>query len=142
MADLTYCSFWDDVFNGNIDLGSDTFWMMLTTASYVPNKATHARRSDITNEVTGTGYSAGGILVPTVTITKDTVNNRQLATFAGVSWPASTITARRGVIYKRRGGASSADELVLCNDFDANIVTSGQTFTVAASVAEVDHDGA
>jgi hypothetical protein len=143
MADLTYCSFWDDLFRGAIDLDTDTFWMMLTTSSYVPSKATHTKRSDVTNEVAATGgYTAGGILIPTLTVTKDTVNNRQLVTFGSVNWAASTITARYGIIYKRRGGASSADELVLANDFGANIVTSSQTFVVAASVAEVDHNGA
>jgi hypothetical protein len=56
-----------------------------------------------------------------------------LLTFAAVSWAASTITARGMVIYKSRGGASSADELVGYLDFGSDIISSGGTFSVAAS---------
>lgn len=45
-------------------MGSDTFKMMLVTSSYTFSKA-HAKRSDITNEVVGTGYAAGGLVVAT-----------------------------------------------------------------------------
>ena len=39
-----------------IDLDTDTFKLMLVTSAYTPTK-THAKRSDITNEVTA-GYIA------------------------------------------------------------------------------------
>ena len=38
------------------------------------------------------------------------------------------------MIYKSRGGSSSADELVYYNDFGADVSTSGGTFSVASSV--------
>lgn len=36
---------------------SDTFIMGLTTSSYTPSQSTHTLLSDITNEVSGSGYS-------------------------------------------------------------------------------------
>lgn len=128
MASVIYLSFEDDLSKGNIDMDTDTFYTMLVTSSYTPNKTTHDRRDDITNEVTGTGYTAGGIARP-VTVAKDTVNNRVTYTFAAVSWPNSTITAAGAVTYKRRGGASSADELVCFNDYGGNVSSTNSNFT-------------
>lgn len=119
----------EDVAEGRIDFDTDTFYAMLVTSTYTPNKKTHTKRSDVTNEVTGTGYSAGG-QATAVTTTLDTVNDRLDVTFTDVSWASSTITARAVVIYKHRGGASSADELICYGDFGSNISTTGGTFTV------------
>lgn len=129
MASEVYDSFLEDVHRGAIDLDTDTFYCLLVDATYTPNKGTHTKRSDITGEVSGTGYTAGGTAV-TFTITKDTVNHRLDITISSPSWPNSTITARRCVVYKRRGGASSADELVLVGDFLANVTSTNGTFSV------------
>ena len=132
MASLTYNSCFDDLVRGNINFASDTFWIMLVTASYVADKDLHVKRSDITNEVSGTGYSAGGKVI-TATITKDTANDRIDIDFSSVNWPTASITARGGVIYKRRGGAATADELVAYIDFGANVTSTNDTFTVTLS---------
>jgi len=139
MASLTFNSFPDDVCKGNIDCDSDTFKMLLVTSSYTPNKDTHTKRSDVTNEVAnGNGYTTGGITV-SCTVAKDTANDRVTLTFAAGSWPSSTITAAAAVVYKSRGGASSADELVFYNDFGGNVTTSNTTLSVAASVITVQN---
>lgn len=135
MASFTFVSAVDDTVRGNIDFDTDTFYAMLATNAYTPNQDTHDRRDDVTNEVSGTGYSAGGQAV-TVTVTKDTTNNRDRITVAAHSWAASTITARYEVIYKRRGGASSADELVAVNDFGADVSSVGAAFNVAQSTLD------
>lgn len=139
MADLIFNSFPDDVCKGNIDCDTDTFKMLLVTSSYTPNKDTHTKRSDITNEVAnGNGYTTGGITV-TCTVAKDTTNDKVTLTFAAGSWATSTIAAAGGVIYKSRGGASSADELVFYNDFGGNVISTGNTFSVAASTITVQN---
>ena len=128
MASLIYNSCIDDTAKGNIDFDTDTFKMMLVTSSYTAAK-THSKRSDITNEVSGTGYTSGGnAAAPTVT--KDNTNNRVDISWSITSWTSSTITARAGVIYKSRGGASSADELVGYVDFGSNVSSSSGTFSV------------
>ncbi len=127
---MNYLSLLHDLALNNVDLGADTFKLMLVTSSYTPNQTTHTRRSDITNEVTGTGYTAGGATA-TLTVTKNTGDNQVEIEFADVSWPSSTITARGAVLYKSRGGASSADELVAYFDFGENKVSTGATFTVS-----------
>ena len=132
MASLIYNSAIDDMARGAIDFDTDSFKAILVTSTYVPNKDTHDKRDDVTNEVSGTGYTAGGVAT-VCTVTKDTANDRVTLQFAAVSWASSTITARALVIYKSLGGASSADALVAYNDFGSDVSSSGGTFSVAAS---------
>lgn len=132
MASLIYNSFVDDLARGAIDADTDTFYVMLVTSTYAPNKDTHTKRSDVTNEVVGAGYSSGG-KVSAATVTKDTATDRVTIAFASVNWTTATITARAAVIYKRRGGAASADELVAYVDFGSDVTSTADTFTVTFS---------
>ena len=59
MASLIYNSAIFDASTGAIDFDTDTFKMMLVTSSYTAAK-THMKRNAVTNEVSGTGYTAGG----------------------------------------------------------------------------------
>lgn len=133
MPSLIYSSFIRDVLVGNIDMDTDTFRVMLTTSAYTENKDTHTRRSDVTNEVTGTGYTAGGVVSTSTVATVDTANDRVDVTIGAGSWTTSTITARKAVIYKARGAQASADELVAVVDFTTDAVSSAGTFTLTAS---------
>ena len=132
MASLVYNSMVDDVARNSIDFDTDTFYLMLVTSTYVPDKDLHTRRSDVTNEVVGAGYSADGSATA-CTVTKVTATDQVTVAFATTAWVTATITARGGVIYKRRGGLSSADELVAYVDFGANITSTADTFTVTFS---------
>ena len=138
MASLIYNSAIDDMARNNIDFDTNTFKAMLVTSSYTPNKDTHDKRDDVTNEVSGTGYTAGGVTTA-CTVTKDTANDKVTLSFAAVSWAASTITARALVIYKSRGGASSADELVCYVDFGSDVSSTGGTFSVTSSVISLQN---
>jgi hypothetical protein len=138
MASLIYNSFWDDVIRGLIDVDGVTVKVMLVTSSYTEDKDAHTKRSDVTNEVSGTGYTAGGA-VSSVTVTKDTANDRVDIVLGQVSWPASTITARKAVYYVSRGGAASADELIAISVFDSDVVSSGGPFTLNASTVRLQN---
>jgi hypothetical protein len=98
------------------------------TSAYTPNKGTHTKRSDVSNEVTGTGYTAGGQVI-TATVTKDTTNHRIDITFSDPSWSGSTITGRALVVYKSRGGAASADELVAYIDNGSDVSSTSGTWS-------------
>jgi hypothetical protein len=133
MASLIYNSAIDEMARGDIDFDTDTFKAILVTSSYTPNKDTHEFRDDVTNEAPATGNYVAGGETSTVTVTKDTANDKVTVQFGAVSWASSTITARGCVYYKSRGGASSADEIVAYNDFGSDVSSSGGTFSVAAS---------
>lgn len=138
MASLIYNRALELWARGSIDFDTDTFKVMLTTSSYAENKDTHDFRDDVTNEVAGTGYTAGGNTA-TVSVSLDTANDRLDITLGGTTWPTSTITARKAVYYKSRGGASSADELVAVNDFGTDVISVAGTFTLNASTFRVSN---
>lgn len=138
MASFIYGAGVFGTWTGAIDSDTDTFKMMLTTSTYTPNKTTHLKRSAVTNEVTGSGYTAGGN-VCAVTVTNDTANTRVVIGFGAVEWPTSTLTARYAVIYKSRGGANTADELVALIDFSANVSSASSTFPVTASTLHIPY---
>jgi hypothetical protein len=117
--------------NGNIVLGVDSFKMMLVGAAYVENKDTHQYRSDVSSEISGTGYTAGGQAVA-ATLALDLTLDKLSVTFAAVVWTGATFTARKAVIYKSRGGGAGADELVLVRDFGVDLSPAGVPFTVNA----------
>lgn len=131
MASLIFDSFLDDLSKGNV-LETDTYYAMLVTSTYVPNKATHNRRDDVTNEVTSSGYTAGGA-ASAVTYALDTSGHKATWSFGDVTWNTVTFTARAAVLYKHRGGASSADELVAYVDFGADQAVAGGNFTFHAT---------
>ena len=115
---------------GTIDLNTDTFKIMLTTSTYTPVKDTHDFRDDVTNEVSGTGYTSGGATLAGVSVTYDAATDQVQISWTDPTWSGSTITARTAVIYKSRGGASSADELLAYCTESGDIVSTGGTFTV------------
>lgn len=131
MASIVYNAALRFVLTGAVDFDSDSFYLTLHTAGYSPDKDAHAYASDLTNEVAGDGYAAGGKAIACTVGSVDTANDRVDVSFAAVTWAAATIAnARYGVIRKRRGGALSADELIACIDFGGNVSSTAADFTV------------
>lgn len=115
--------------------------VLMCTDSEAPNFDTHNFRDDILAEVTGTGYSAGGVVI---TSTELTLSSGVLTyDAADASWASSTIAnAMAGVGYFARGGASTADELVFLSDFVSAASSSSGTFTIqwsASGIFTVDY---
>lgn len=115
--------------------------VLMVTDSEVPNFDTHDFRNDVVQEVTGTGYTAGGVVI---TGTELTLSGGVLTYDANdASWAGSTIAnAMAAIGYFGRGGASSADELVFLSDFVTAASSSSGTFTVqwnAAGIFTVDY---
>lgn len=116
---------------GLIDFDTDTFKLMLTTSTYTPNQDTHDFRDDVTNEVGASGtYSAGGATLAGVSVSYDSATNEVRIAWTSPSFTSATITARTAVIYKSRGGAASADELVAYCTEASDISSTAGTFTV------------
>jgi hypothetical protein len=103
---------------------------LLVNDSYTPNFDTHDFYNDVTNEIAnGGGYTTGGVAI---TSTELTISSGVL-TFdsADPSWTSSTISSAMAAVLKfTRGGASSADELILLSDFVTAASTTNGTFLV------------
>ena len=111
----------------NFNTGSPyTYKIALYNATATINSETTAYTTD--NEITGTGYVAGGkILVPTVG--SDTSNNTAYVTFDSVTWSPANFTAAGALIYNSTTNASVA----VLNFGGEKIATS--TFTIVFPAA-------
>ena len=89
-------------------------------------------RDDIANEVTGTGYTAGGVTATVTVGSVDTTNDRTPVTITDLTnaWTGSTITAVGGWLYKVVGSAAT-DQLVAFVDFGGAVTSTAGNFSVA-----------
>jgi hypothetical protein len=115
--------------NKEIDWDTDTIKVMLCTSAYVPDQDAHIYKSSVTNEITGTGYVAGGATLTTKTITYDAATNKITLDAADVTWASSTITARYAVIYGDTGVAGTS-VLLGYVDFGADVSSTNGNFTI------------
>ena len=135
MASLIYNKFLD--YLADNDISDDTFKVALVTSSYTPDKDTHEHFDDVTNEVSGTGYSAGGNTV-TGTLTLSTANDRLTLEFASTNWTSATITAR-GAVYYSSTGTASTSTLIAFNDFGSDVAVTAGTLALAASTVTLQN---
>ncbi len=108
----------------------------LVLDAHTPNFNTHDFYADLTNEVVGTGYTAGGA---TITGTEITVSSGVLTWDTNdVSWASSTITDAMACAYYLD---AVTDELWALQDFVNPASSSGGSFTIeqnASGVVTVD----
>ena len=90
--------FQKNLLNGNENFTSGNYYIALYNANAVLNASTAAYTT--VNEVTGTGYTAGGI--PLVISTAPTINQQYNATymsFANAIWSPAAFTCRGALVY-------------------------------------------
>lgn len=126
---------WAGTANGVFDLDADTIKVSAHTNTYTVNQDTHDFFDDVTNEVTGTNYTAGGATLGSVTLTRSTTT----VTFdaADVVWTQSGAgfsTGRKFVVYRSTGTASTSRLFsVVTADADVGNVTGDLTIAWNAS---------
>lgn len=129
--------------SGDIDYLNDTIKVALTTSSYTPDQDAHDFFDDVTNEVTGTGYTAGGVALGTKSIgTAAGCIARLIA--ADPAWADSTIAnVRTAVVYKDTGAAGTSTLIGYCT-YDANGSSTSNTMTLDFDAANgfLTQDGA
>ena len=124
-------SFKQEMLQAGQDLATDTLKMALYTAFADLGPTTTAY--GVTNEITGTGYVAGGNAVTGATISVDVNTNTVYVNFSNVSWPGANFTARGALIYNvTRGNASVA---VLDFGSDKTFTAGNNTVTMPANTA-------
>jgi len=99
---------------------SDSIKGMLTTVTYVPDQDVHDYKDDVTNEVTGTAYVAGGQALANKTVTYTAGTNVGKIDADDLVWSASTIAnARVLVIYDDTPATDATRPLLFYAVFDA-----------------------
>jgi hypothetical protein len=109
---------------------TETTWKVaLLTNAFAYVTGTHILYADLTNEVVGTGYTAGGATLAGRAIAYvDTTNANIDAT--DVQWTTATFIARYAVVYETTGGKIRA-----IYDFGADKTVTGGTFTIQWSAS-------
>lgn len=123
-------------FNGEIDLDTHTIKVALTTSSFTPDQDTMDYFNDVTNEVSGTGYTAGGATLANKAVTYTAGTNTMKFDADDTVWSASTITARYAVIYRDTGTAATSP-LIGYVDFGADVSSTADAFTITWDSAGV-----
>ncbi len=112
-----------------VDWAGDTIKVMLCTSSYTPDQDAHDFKDDITNEVSGTGYTAGGATLASKTVTYTGASNKLVLDAADSVWTTASFTARYAIVYKDTGSAATSPVLGFV-DFGANQTVTAGTFTI------------
>jgi hypothetical protein len=132
-----YGKFLTSLGNKEVDLDSDTLKVMLCTSSYTPDQDAHQYKSSVTNEVTGTGYTATGQALTSVAVIYTGGTNTYALDAADPSWIGSTITARYAVFYDSTPASDATRPLIAYWDFGADVSSSGGPFTLTIDAAGI-----
>lgn len=129
-------SFKKAVLDGEMDFSSDTaqtFKIALFTSDATLSAATTAYSTS--NEVSGTGYTAGGETL-TIATNPTTSGTTAYLDFDDVTWSSATITARGALVYKADGSGNPA---VAVLDFGADKTSTAGDFTVQFPTADASN---
>lgn len=124
-------SFKQEMLQAGQNLATDTLKMALYTAFADIGPLTTAYTA--TNEVTGTGYVAGGVAVTGATISTETTGfnaGTVYVDFNDVSWPGADFTARGALIYN----VTRSNKSIAVLDFGSNKLFSSVNNTVTMPV--------
>ena len=116
-------SFKEDLFNKIQDLEADTIKIALYTSTATLGAATTAYSA--TNEISGTGYTAGGETLTSATVA--TSGTTAYVDFDNPEWTTATFTARGALIYN---DTTVGDNSVAVLDFGGDFTVSSGTFRV------------
>lgn len=102
---------------GEIDWVNDTIKLALLPSTHTPDQDNDQYYSDISgDEVSGTGYSAGGFTLTTTAITNDNTNNRSIFDADDVSESGLTISDYRYYAVYQSTGTPSTSRLIALID--------------------------
>ena len=115
-------SFKKELLEGTHIFGTHTFNIALYTSAATLNADTTVYSTD--NEVSGTGYSAGGVALSDVTVSSG--DGVGFVNFSDATWASSSFTARGALIYN----ATQGNKAVMVLDFGDDKTSNNSTFTV------------
>ena len=128
-------SFKVEILGGDFDFSSgtgETFKIALYTSSATLGATTTAYAT--TNEVVGTGYTAGGNTL-TISANPASTGTTAFLDFADTTWSTATITARGALIYKS-GGTNPAIAVL---DFGSDKTSTAGDFTIVFPAADASN---
>ena len=129
MASHVYDQFFVSLAEKRVNLTSDALKLMLTTSAYVPNQGTDKFQSAVTNEVSGTGYTAGGIALAGASLTVS--GGVVTFTVSTADYGILTVSGIRiAVCYDSTPGSAATNPLIWYWDIGADQSPAGIDFQI------------
>jgi hypothetical protein len=122
-------SFKQELLNKEHDLDTDTFKIALYTSSASLDATTTAYAT--ANEITGTGYTAGGATLTGGALASS--GTTAYADFTDPSWTSASFTANGALIYNTSASNKAIAVLAFGGDFTVTTGTFTITFPAAAA---------
>lgn len=127
MASAVYNYFKARAVDGSMDLDGDTIKCALVTSAYTPDIDAHHYFSSVTNEVSGTNYTAGGSTLSGNVVAEVDASDWAKFDASDVTWASAYISARAAVLYDTTAGPNI---LIAYVDFGATKTASGGDFVI------------
>lgn len=117
-----------------------TLKVALVLGTYTPDQNLHDFFADITNEVTGTGYTAGGNAAATPTYTMSVAGLETFDADDPATWGVNAggfTAARRAILYYDTGTAATSRLVAYSDDFGADKGNVSGDFSIAFDAAGI-----
>lgn len=124
-------SFKSELLGGTHDLDTDVIKIALFTSSATLGASTTAYSTS--NEVSGTGYTAGGNTLASAAISLD--GTTAIVDFADTTWSSATITANGALIYNW----SKANRAIAVLAFGGDKTSTNGDFTIQLPTADASN---
>lgn len=109
-----------------VDWASDTIKVALVKSAYTPDQDNHDFWNDVSaNEVSGTGYTAGGKEINEKSVSADAATNTVRLKGKTVEWKEVTVEFRYAVVYKDTGEAATSPVLLYLDAGAVQKIASG-----------------
>jgi len=134
MADVVFNSAKVAFMDGELDLDEPATYdsyVSLHTSTYTANQDTDDFFDDATNQLSGTGYTAGGINLANQATSQDNTDNEAVFDADDVTWSSIDAGTASQVVLRMDGAAASSAPLIASMDSGGfPIVTNGGDLTI------------
>ncbi len=130
MTTVFYLHGMEALLSGEIDLVDDTIKAALVDSNYSPDQDNEQYFDEISDEISGTGYTAGGQALRGKTLLKDSTLKRVDFNATHLTWVTATISAAHGVVLYKDTGTAATSPLLCYLDLEADYGSTGEDFTV------------
>lgn len=109
-----------------VDLSTDSIKVMLLNNSHAFNPDHNVKTDINANEISGTGYTADGAALASLTVTQDDTNDKMVFDAADTAWTTATFSAYHAVLID----VTVSNNLIASIDFGGVKTVTGGTFTI------------
>lgn len=126
-----YATFFVGLLYGEHSFNIDTVAVALMTSSYTPDyTADDSYGTVAANEVTGAGYTAGGVNLTSLTVNPGPTSGSIKLDADPVSWTSISVTTRYALVYKLTGDQFTS-KVIGAIDFGADRTYSAEPFQIS-----------